>query len=180
MITIQTDQLSCSLLARLVLLSDLVYPSVDEQDGRLACWLTGEGQWAVASVNNQPAGIACVVTLEDGPYTGYRCLYWIEVLLPFRRQGVGTALLRWAEAQVDGCPLVIRSVPTAAPFYHRHLAVPASEIVPNTFVVHATPGGGRKGGVRQCQMRRVTRGTRSREDRPSWPRAAGQVRKDAR
>jgi GNAT superfamily N-acetyltransferase len=178
MISIHTT-VTAALLARFVLESELEYPCSDNQDGRLACWLRGEGQWAVASVNNRPAGIACVVTLEDESYTGYRCLYWIEVLRLFRRQGVGTTLLRWAEAQVDGCPLLIRSVPTAAPFYRRHLGAPASEIAPNTFVVRARVGAEPKGGVRQRAMRRLSRGAHSRQNRASRPRAAGQARKDA-
>jgi GNAT superfamily N-acetyltransferase len=179
MITIYPT-VTAALLARFVLESELEYPCSDEEDGRLACWQGGEGLWAVAAVNNQVAGIACVVRLEDEPYAGYRCLYWIEVLRPFRRQGVGAALLRWAEAQADNCPLLIRSVPAAAPFYRRHLAAPASEIAPNTFVVRARAGAGPKGGVRQRAMRRVTRGAHSREDRASRPRAAGQARKDVR
>ena len=157
MIIIHTT-VTAALIAHFVLESELEYPPSDEQDGRLACWLSGEGQWAVACVNNQPTGIACVVTLEDEPYAGYRCLYWIEVLPAFRRQGVGAALLRWAQAQVDGCPLLIRSVPTAAPFYRRHLAAPASEIAPNTFVVRPGVGAEPKGGIQQCAMRRLSRG----------------------
>ena len=145
MITIHTT-LSAALLARFVLESELEYPSSDEEDGRLACWLKGEGQWAVAYLDGYPAGITCLVTLDDGPYAGHLCLFWIEVRPPFRSRGVGRALLHWVEAQIHTRPMLIKSVPEAAAFYRHYLGLPAREPEANTFVVNAVPCGLSKGG----------------------------------
>jgi GNAT superfamily N-acetyltransferase len=134
-----TSRLTTPLLARFVLASDLEYPNDDGQDGRLSCWLRGEGQWAVAHFDGQPAGIVCVVTLDDTAYCGERCLYWLEVLPSFRGQGVGRALLRWAASQAEDELLVIKAVPSARLFYRRclgHLIEPT----PNTFL-HVKGGG---------------------------------------
>ena|SRR6266511_25557 len=146
MITIQTDGLAGTLLASFVLESELVYPRLDNQDGRLACWLKGEGQWAVAYLDGYPAGIACLVTLDDGPYAGHLCLFWIEVRPLFRGRGVGRALLHWVEVQIHTCPMLIKSVPEAAAFYRHYLGLPARETEANTFIVNAVPCGLSKGG----------------------------------
>jgi GNAT superfamily N-acetyltransferase len=143
-ITIHTT-VTAALLARFVLESELEYPSSYDQDGRLACWLKGEGQWTVAYLG-YPARIACLVTLDDGPYAGHLCLFWIEVRPLFRGRGVGRALLHWAEAQIHTCPMLIKSVPEAAAFYRHYLRLPARETEANTFVVNAVSCGRSKGG----------------------------------
>jgi GNAT superfamily N-acetyltransferase len=138
MITITDRPIPLSLLIRFVFESALEYPADADVDGRLACWQRGEGRWAIAWYDRTAAGVACLVTLDDGLYQGQSCLYWLEVLPPFQRQGIGRALLAWAAAQVGNEPLIVASTPQAAPFYRRCLAV-WSEPTPNTFVVE---GGG--------------------------------------
>ena len=141
MITI-TEHICAPLLVRFVLESTLDYPSVGDVDGRLACYSHGEGCWAVAWRDRSPAGIACITTLDDGPYQGSLCLYWLEVLPSFQRQGVGQTLLMWARAQIVDAALVIASTPQAAPFYRRHL-VGWTELTPNTLLVKG-------GALREC------------------------------
>lgn len=140
MITI-TEHMCAPLLVRFVLESTLDYPSVGDVDGRLACYSHGEGRWAVAWRDRSPTGIACITTLDDGPYQDSLCLYWLEVLPSFQRHGVGQTLLMWARAQTADVTLVIASTPQAAPFYRRHL-VGWTEPTPNTLLV--------KGGVRNA------------------------------
>jgi GNAT superfamily N-acetyltransferase len=134
MTTITDQPIGVSLLVRFVLESLLDYADDGDVDGRLACWSKGEGRWAVAWRDRAPAGVACLVTLDDGPYQGERCLYWLEVLPPFQGQGIGQALLAWAIAQTAGNPLVIAATSSAAPFYRRHLAG-WTEPIANTFIV---------------------------------------------
>jgi GNAT superfamily N-acetyltransferase len=129
-----TQRMTAPLLVRFVLESSLAYPDDGDVDGRLACWWRGEGQWAVAWHERELAGVACLVTLDDGPYAGASCLYWLEVLSAFQGRGLGRALLQWALTHADATPLLIASTPEAAPFYRRFLAV-WSEPTPNTFVV---------------------------------------------
>lgn len=134
MVTI-TTHLSPKLLAQFVLQSELEYPNDNQQDGRLSCWLCGEGTWAVALLDTRPAGIACLVTLDDGPWCGRMCLYWLEVLPACRNHGVGQALLRWCEAQSGDSSLLIKSVSAAASFYRRYLTQPFIEPEPHILVV---------------------------------------------
>jgi GNAT superfamily N-acetyltransferase len=115
--------------------SELEYPSDNGQDGRLSCWLRGEGTWAVAHVDSIPAGIVCLVALDDGPGCGQLCLYWLEVLRAFRNQGVGQALLRWSVSQIGDWPLLIQATSAAASFYRHHLTLAFDEVESNTFVV---------------------------------------------
>ena len=146
MITISDRPIAMSLLIRFVLESLLEYACEGDIDGRLACHRNGEGRWAVAWHDRAPAGVACLVTLDDGPYQGYGCLYWLEVLPPFQGQGVGQALLAWAIAQTVDNPLVIASTPSAAPFYRRRLDG-WTEPTPNTFIL--------KGGTAQEHDQRI-------------------------
>ena len=147
MITIIDRPIAISLLIRFVLESVLQYACEGDRDERLACRRNGEGRWAVAWYDRAPAGVACLVTLDDGPYQGYSCLYWLEVLPPFQRQGVGQALLAWAIAQTVDNPLVIASTPSAAPFYRRQLEG-WTEPIPDIFIV--------KGGTAQQHDQRIT------------------------
>jgi len=138
MITITDRPIAVSLLVRFVLESTLDYAPDGDVDGRLACYARGAGHWAVAWRNRSPAGIACVVTLDDGPYQGYPCLYWLEVLPSFQGQGIGRALLAWATTQTAGTALLIAATPHAAPFYRRHLTG-WTEPTPNTFIRKGGP-----------------------------------------
>lgn len=104
-----------SLIARFLAESTLGYPLVDGIDARLQAWATHEGRWAVAFTHHYAAGIACIVTLDDGPYAGADCLFWIEVLPETRGNGLGRALLSWATQQTPR--LIINPTPGAAPFY---------------------------------------------------------------
>src|SRR5262245_33003851 len=106
MITI-TERICAPLLVHFVLESALDYGPIEDVDGRLACSSRGEARWAVAWCNSSPAGIACLVTLDNGAYQSYQCLYWLEVLPAFQGQGIGQALLAWAIAQTEGKSLLI-------------------------------------------------------------------------
>jgi GNAT superfamily N-acetyltransferase len=83
---------------------------------------------------------------EDGPYQGYLCLYWLEVLPAFQGQGIGQALLAWATAQTAGTALLIAATPPSAPFYRRYLTN-WTEPTPSTFLV--------KGGAAQERDERI-------------------------
>ena len=133
MITI-TERICAPLLVRFVFESVLDYAPVNDMDGRLACYTRSESHWAVAWYDRAPAGIACIVTLDDGPNRGYQCLYWLEVLGPFQAQGIGQALLGWAVAESEDTPLIIAATRSSAPFYRHHLTG-WSEPTPNTFIL---------------------------------------------
>lgn len=104
-----------ALIARFVAESLLDYPLVDGIDARLQAWAAGEGCWAVAFTSDGAAGIACLVTLDDGPFTGDCCLFWLEVLPEAQGSGVGRELLAWATQQASR--LVIAPTPGSASFY---------------------------------------------------------------
>jgi GNAT superfamily N-acetyltransferase len=129
-----TYRMTPPVLVRLVLESSLTYPNDGDMDGRLACWRRGEGRWAVAWHERALAGVACVVTLDDGMHAGMDCLYWLEVVPALRGQGIGHALLRWAITQAGTTPLVIATTPEAAQFY-QHCLPDSAETIPNLFVV---------------------------------------------
>ena len=103
------------LIVRFVAESALEYPGVAGIDGRLHLWQQHLGRWAVAFLNREAVGIACVAAIDAGHYAGETCLYWLEVLPEARRQGIGRALLHWATAQADR--LLIVATPGAAEFY---------------------------------------------------------------
>lgn len=103
------------LIARFVAESALEYPGVAGIDGRLHLWQQHLGCWAVAFLDREAVGIACVATIDAGRYTGETCLYWLEVLPEAQRRGVGRSLLHWATAQADR--LLIVATPEAAEFY---------------------------------------------------------------
>ena len=149
-----TEQICPPLLVRFVLESALEYAPVGDVDGRLACYARGEGRWAIAWFDRDVAGIACIVTLDDGPYQGYPCLYWLEVLPPFQRYGIGQALLAWVITQMAGQTLMIAATPPSASFYRRHLTG-WSEPTPNTFLVKG-------GAVRERDERIAACGDRDR------------------
>jgi GNAT superfamily N-acetyltransferase len=102
----------------LVLHSTLDYGSL-EADPRLLLWRTSGGRWA-AAIDDGGAllGIAAVVALDDQPAD---CLLWLEVLPAAQRQGIGTALLHWAQVAARQ-PLVLHSVASARAFYERLLS----------------------------------------------------------
>jgi GNAT superfamily N-acetyltransferase len=101
----------------LVLQSTLDYGSL-EADPRLLLWRAGGGRWAAAvGSDGVLQGIVVVVALDDQPAD---CLLWLEVLPSAQRQGIGTALLRWAQAAARQ-PLVLHSVASARTFYERLL-----------------------------------------------------------
>lgn len=101
-----------------IVLALLLQSTLDygEQDARLAAWEQGEGRWAVAvSERGMVQGIAVLVPLDD---VGRDGLLWLEVLPRYQRQGIGRALVQWAQAQSGG-PLEVRPVRSAAAFYNR-------------------------------------------------------------
>lgn len=105
-----------TLIAHLVLGSDLLYDAVDGLDERLYRWANGLGQWAIAVCNGKVAGVAAIVSVD----TDRTCLFWIEVLPHFRGQGIGAMLVDWARSHTSRS-LTIASVETAVPFYQRCL-----------------------------------------------------------
>lgn len=105
-----------TLIAHLVLGSDLAYDAVDGLDERLHRWANGLGQWAIAICNGKVAGVAAMVSIG----TDRTCLFWIEVLPLYRGQGIGAMLVAWARSHASGS-LAIASVETAVPFYQRCL-----------------------------------------------------------
>ncbi len=107
------------LIARFVAESALEYPGVAGIDGRLHLWQQHLGCWAVAFLDRDAVGIACVATIDAGRYAGETCLYWLEVLPEAQRRGVGRSLLHWATAQAD--QLLIVATPGAAEFYSHTL-----------------------------------------------------------
>ncbi|MEN9936220.1 MAG: hypothetical protein RLZZ387_2799 [Chloroflexota bacterium] len=114
-ITLLPGRPGAALIARFVAESLLDYPLVDGIDARLQAWSTGEGCWVVAFTPDGAAGIACLVTLDDGPFAGDHCLFWLEVLPDAQGSGVGRALLAWATQQAPR--LVIAPTPGSASFY---------------------------------------------------------------
>lgn len=114
-ITLLPGRPGSALIARFLAESLLEYPLIDGIDARLQAWDADEGQWAVAFAAHGAAGIACLVTLDDGPYAGAACLFWIEVLPEAQRAGVGRALLTWVTRQAPY--LVIVPTPGSLPFY---------------------------------------------------------------
>ena len=146
MITIIDRPIAVSLLVHFVVESTLEYATDADVDGRLACYARGAGRWAVAWSDRAAAGIACLVTLDDGPHQGERCLYWLEVLPAFQGQGIGQALLAWASAQVTDTALVIAATAGSAGFYRRYLANWTEPTI-NTFLV--------KGGVALTRDERI-------------------------
>lgn len=101
-----------------VVQSTLDYGDLDA-DARLLVWQSHQGKWAVATTDDGAiAGIVCVVNLHDRDNDA---LLWLEVLPHYRRNGIGTALLLWAQAQTQR-ELVIKSVSGAFPFY-QHVGI---------------------------------------------------------
>jgi len=121
------------LIAHFVAESGLEYPSVAGIDGRLHLWQQRLGCWAVAFLDRQAVGIACIAAIDAGRYAGETCLYWIEVLPAAQRQGVGRSLLSWTTTQIDR--LLIVATPGAAEFYAREL--PSARRSGLEFVVEA-------------------------------------------
>lgn len=132
-ITLLPDRPGAGLIARFLAESLLDYPRVNGIDARLQAWAAGEGSWVVAFTPNGAAGIACLVTLDDGPFAGERCLFWLEVLPEAQGGGVGRALLGWATRQAPR--LVIVPTPNSASFYTRVL--PHAERHGSVLVVEA-------------------------------------------
>lgn len=101
----------------LVAESCLTYPIAENGlDDRCARWLASEGQWAVAIVGDDVAGIAMTLPKPDGG----AWLTWLEVRPQHQGRGVGTSLLAWARATAGG-ELTIASVPEAASLYTHRL-----------------------------------------------------------
>jgi GNAT superfamily N-acetyltransferase len=126
-----------SLVVCFIAESTLAYRHVDGVDVRLHTWSANEGQWVVAFASGAAVGIACVVTLDDGPYARMDCLLWLEVLPEARRKGVGRALLTWATQQSPR--LIIASTPSATLFYAAHL--PGAQRIGDLFIVETGPCG---------------------------------------
>lgn len=119
------------LLVRFIAESTLDYPRVDGIDGRLHLWQQQLGCWAVAFLDRQAAGVACIAAIDAGRYAGATCLYWLEVLPAAQRQGVGRSLLHWACAQTER--LLIVATPGAVAFYAHTL--PGARRDQHVFVV---------------------------------------------
>lgn len=123
-----------AIIAQFVAASALDYPFVGDVDARLATWARGEGCWAIAFHERRPVGVACTVTLDDGRYAGWDCLFWLEVLPEARGLGIGRALLTQV-LDHHGERLIISATAGAAPFYAALL--PQAQRSGDLFVVEA-------------------------------------------